>query len=345
MQERRTFDLTSHPQFRYSQDRRRFQKVRFAYYLDPRSVSHEHVRHLFLRDINHRQFDQSYYLERNLEKFERFDPDVVIVTATHDRVDRLITLYESILSQRFAAKIGWVIVENGSTNGTVSQITTWAKNHAGVVYLQYHSPLGYAAPARNRGLAFVQWGSRHRSRQRYVWVIDSDDYIHNEFVIKELYGAAVKHPGTMTHGYAVCRYEDTEWKLITMNTIPRNIGSGFPAVQMLKDEFEAGPQVLSALIPLNYMSYFYYPNEFAMEDDTLNRRIMAWTAKQRSKITAIPFPCLFKTFHFRSMSGSNEMIGDPGISVQLGPVRVSGIRAQIVMSLLYVRDYFTREEI
>ena len=75
MQESRVFDLTSHPQIRYSRDRQLFQKVRFAYYLNPRSVAHDQVRRLFLNDINCRMFSHSYDLERNLESpRERFSP-------------------------------------------------------------------------------------------------------------------------------------------------------------------------------------------------------------------------------------------------------------------------------
>jgi len=345
MRESLNFDPTRHPQYRYAQDRRIFQKVRFAYYLNPRAVSNDDVKHLFIADIGSQSFEESYDIGRNFEKFEQFVPDVVIITATCDRIDRLKILYESIISQRFSGKIGWVIIENGSTDGTVEQIAEWSKHHEGIVYLQYRFPFGYAAPARNRGLAFVQWSSRFRTQEQYVWVIDSDDYIHNEFVIRELYAAAVRYPSVMTHGYAVCRYEDEQGNVITMNTIPRDIGQEFPAVRTLKDELEAGPQILSAMIPQSYIPYFYYPDEFTMEDDTLNRRIMAQAIKQRLRITAIPFPCMFKTFHFRSMSGINQMVGVPGISIQLGPVQVSGIRAQIVQGLLYARDYFTREGI
>lgn len=336
-----------HPQYRYCQDVQMFQKARFAYYLSTQSVSHDESRAVFFRDQERHILTapSNVQMIKGLEKLERCKPDVVIVTATHARVKRLLNLYESIAAQRFQGRVAWIIVENGSTDGTRGQLSEWSRGHKWIVSLLYEPAFGYATPARNRGLAFVQMCLHQNYKDVYVWVVDSDDYLHNEHVISELYSAAKRHTAVMTHGYTIVRYEDAKGDLLTVGTIPRDIGKSFPAVSSLKDELEMGPQVLSALLPGAYLRHFYYPDEFTMEDDALNRRIMAYALKHRLKIQAIRYPCLVKTFHLNSMTNVNDAVGRQDIEIQLGPKMVRGIRAQVVLGLQYVRDYFTREEI
>ena len=335
-------DFRRHPQFRYSQDINRFLSARLAYYLDRQTVSHDDVLTQFRSDALYR-LRVGYDLQGQLEKFERFDPDVVIVTTTYDRATSLVRLYDSIIAQQFSPKIGWVIVENGSSDTTLAQIAAWARWHAGVVFLTYQKSFGYAAPVRNRGLAFVQWASRFRTQDRYIWVIDSDDAIHNEFAVAELYSAAKRISAALTHGFAVCRYEDRYGALIALNTIPREIDRAFPGVLTLKDELDAGPPLLAGMICHHYLDHFYYPDEFTMEDDALARRIMAWSINNRLPVTSIYYPTLLKTFHEQSMSGANARVGNRDIIMRLGPIVVGGIRAQIVQGLIHARDFFTRE--
>lgn len=339
-----TFDPTKHRQFLYCQNVDSFQLARFAYYLNKQSVSHQAASSIFVRDLSIGSFSYDANIDQSLERLSRSNADVIIVTATHNRADHLLSLYKSIQSQQFNGRIGWVIIENGSTDGTLEQLKQWSKDNPSIIYLAYKDAFGYASPARNRGLALIQLALRHSYKKQFIWMVDSDDIIHNEFAVRELYKTA-RPESTMTHGYAMIRYEDEHGNLVTENTIPRNIGAGFPVVPSLKDEFEMGPQVLSALMPTACIPHFYYPDEFTMEDDTLNQRIMAWSKVHGSRIRSIDFPCLTKTFHYRSMSGANDQVGDPEIRVQLGPKIVTGIRAQAVMGLLHVRDFFAREDI
>lgn len=337
----------SHPQFQYCQNVRSFEQARFAYYLSTKWVSNDDAAKILLRDRAANLLLPYTRLElaKSVKRLERFRPDVVIVTATYNRLKRLERLYESIATQRFEGRVAWVIVENGSTDGTVPRLLAWSREHSWITCLPYKSAFGYATPTRNRGLAFVQTCLYKNYKETFVWVVDSDDYIYDENVLNELYSAAKRHKAVMTHGYAVVRYEDNKGNLLTTNTIPRNIGRSFPAVPSLKDELEMGPQVLSAFLPALNLRHFHYPDEFTMEDDTLNRRIMAYSFKHRLRIQTIRHPCLLKTFHADSMTNINNIIGRQDIEVQLGPKTVRGIRAQVVLGLQYVRDYFTRERI
>jgi hypothetical protein len=130
-----------------------------------------------------------------------------------------------------------------------------------------------------------------------------------------------------------------------IGTIPRNYNSLFPSVAKLKDEFDLGPQILSSLVCCDFLPHFRYPNEFTMEDDALNRRIMAWSLNNKAKIKSVKVPYLVKTFHKNSLSTRNEKIGDKELKVMLGGNLIRGIRAQVVIGLLHVRDFFTKENI
>lgn len=317
-------------------------RARLRYYLSRARVSHDDVRRALRRD-QRRFLVNGNELQDISERLERFSPDVVIVTATHNRYAHLERLFGVISKQRFSGKIGWIVVENGSTDRTVDVLARWETLYPGFAFLRYSRPFGYAAPARNRGLAFAQWVLRHRTRRNFIWVIDSDDTLFDEYVLHDLVSIARARSSALVHGFADCTYSGADGQLIVRNTIPRDTGSFFPSVPTLKDEFECGPQIISGVIDTELLPNFYYPDEFTMEDDTLSRRIMAWVAKERGDICAVNRATIRKSFHIASMSGINSRIGSVADVAQLGPIQVTGIRAQIVRGLIHARDYFTRE--
>lgn len=337
--------FTEHRQFKYSQNLNAFRSARLDYYLSKKFIETDFVFKFLKRVYLEQPNNQLESIAINLQKIAQLNPDVIIVTTCSDRYDDLIVLYESILKQKFHRKIAWVIVENGSTDKTSSLLNLWTKQHSWIVCLCSNFKFGYAAIARNIGLGFVQAALKYLSGNTFYWVIDSDDYIYNEYSIHELYKEAKKSSAVMTHGYAISIYENDLGLVESVNTIPRNIGSSFPLVKTLKDEFELGPQCLSGLNNCEYISRFYYPDEFTMEDDALNQRIMSLSLKNKFKITSIDFPCLVKRFHIKSMSGSNNIIGNQNIVCQLGPITIKGIRAQVALGLLHLRDYYTKEKI
>lgn len=343
MHNHNTFDPTKHRQFLYCQNVHSFQKERFAYYLNKQPVSYKTAYNVFANDQLSGSLHPSTNLETALKKLTNCNADVFIVTASCNRAEHLQDLFTTIQQQLFSGRLAWVIIDNGSTDDSAEVLETWSKDCPWIIHLRYNNAFGYASPARNRGLALVQLATKYSMKKQFVWMVDSDDRIHNEFVIHELYRSSLHSPTAMTHGFAICLYENNKGKLITSNTLPRDIGHGFPNVPSLKDEFEMGPQLISGLIPTHKIPFFYYPDEFTMEDDTLNQRIMLWTRKHGEKIQPINFPCTVKTFHFNSMSGSNDLVGDEKIQVTLGPKTVTGVRAQAVLGLLHIRDYYTRE--
>ncbi len=336
-------DYTRHPQYLNSQNVHSFKKWRLNYYLQRDGTDNQSILKLYQNDYKFNLLASNFNFQKVLKKIIEFNPDVFIITSSYNRIEHLKRLFNSITSQKFPQKYFWIIVENGSHDGSKELLVQWEKCEKWVSNLNYLQPLGYATPARNRGLALIQSALQYCSGQKYYWVIDSDDMIYNEYSLYELYKTAKKYQALMTHGFTECNYKDKNGEIIVTNSIPRNLGHNFPVVKTLKDEFEAGPQNLSSLICCQSLSYFYYPNEFTMEDDTLNQKIMLWALRYKKKICGTAFPCLLKTFHEKSMSGRNNQIGDKNLKVKLGPSYVSGIRAQVVLGLLHLRDYYTRE--
>lgn len=338
-------DFTGHPQYYHSQNVHLFEKWRLNYYSCKYSPRIQSIVDLFQKDYTFDMFTEDFDLQKQLSRTVSYNPDIFIITSSYNRIENLKKLFQSLNTQKYTGKICWIIVENGSIDGSLELLKQWNITEKWITYLSYQQALGYATPARNRGLAFVQWVLRYCSGQKYYCVVDSDDMLYNEYALLELYKSAKKSGAIMTHGFTECNYKNKDGDIIVSNSIPRDLGHGFPAVKTLKDEFEAGPQNLSALLCCQNLSHFYYPNEFTMEDDTLNQRIMLWSVYHKQNIQAIQFPCLLKTFHEQSMSGRNNTIGNKQLIVKLGPSYVTGIRAQVVLGLLHLRDYYTREEL
>ncbi|MFB9843918.1 glycosyltransferase family A protein [Mucilaginibacter ginsenosidivorans] len=336
-------DLTCHPQYFYAQNPETFKRARLSYYTSKKKIDQSFVRKLFLDEYRSRFLDQ-YFHKLNLEKLKNIKADIIIITATFNRAHTIEKLFLSIINQKFPGNICWIIIDNGSTDATAQLLASY-QTDLNIIYLKYSAPFGYASPSRNRGLAFAYAFLKKQTGLKYYWVIDSDDYIHNEYVLKNLYTISRRHRSVITHGFAVTNYEDNNGIIITQNTIPREINSAFPMVPTLKDEFETGPQNLAAIVDCNFLPYFYYPDEFTMEDDALNQRIMAYCFKRKLKIIALDTPCLVKTFHLNSMSGSNNTIGNQDLMMGVGPMTVKGVRAQVVIGLLHLRDYFTRQSV
>ena len=82
-------DWTTHFQYWYSQDLDRFQRVRFDYYLYPLPISYREAQSLLVRDMFFGLMAPSCNLEQSFYKLRRLRPDVVIVTATYNRLSQL----------------------------------------------------------------------------------------------------------------------------------------------------------------------------------------------------------------------------------------------------------------
>ena len=102
----------------------------------------------------------------------RVDCDLTILTTTHNRAHLLPRLYESIVASLSSlpdrARIEWVIVDDGSTDGTAACIANFAARAPFPVYC-VSLDHGGKHRALNAGFAVVQG--------KWVMIVDSDDWL------------------------------------------------------------------------------------------------------------------------------------------------------------------------
>lgn len=336
-------DFRQHPQFLYAQDVSAFQEWRLRYYAHTHFSTHLDAQSVLLHDLQTGLLSKNTRLEKAFQQLARTRAEVLIITPVSPG-RTLAELAATIFLQSTARRVAWLILDNGLSEEEDSDLKKLILSHSWIVRVSYSQPFGYAAPVRNRGLLITQHVFFSSYRPPYVMLIDSDDSLQNPDALKELLAVAISHrSAVMVHGFAVCAFEDFSCKIVEMDTIPRRIDNHFPAVRTLKDEFDAGPQLLASVFPAHLAGWFHYPDEFTFEDDALNQRIMLWARKRREHILAVEFPCVLKRFHTQSMSGRNSLLGSQEVTARLGKMVVTGIRASVVEGLIHLRDYFTRE--
>ena len=282
-----------------------------------------------------------------IENLRRINPELCVITASRNRSQKLARLALQLDEVRRQVNLAWIIIDNGSSYDSQQLLIHLSTKAAWIIPILYKYPFNYAAPARNHGLLLAQAAFYNGYKQKYVWVLDSDDEVYTGAPLRELISVLKRRQSViMCHGFAVGKYHNLNRMPITEITIPRPTSRNFPEVLSLKDEFDAGPQLLSGIIPLSHVTWFTYPNEFTFEDDTLNQRIMLWAQKYDRKIVGIREPIMIKHFHDDSMSVQNEKLAKTKNDFQqLGPSKVYGIRAMVVRGLIFMRDYFARERL
>lgn len=284
-------------------------------------------------------------LERDyaIEKLRVVTPDIIVLTATKNRLQDIKNAHLLMSSQQGSYTWMWLIVDNGSTDGTIQFVATLGDER--VIYVRYLDRTGYAAPVRNFGLDLIHYALGPLPvYDKYVCVVDSDDRLFDEYSLYELATLARKKPdAVMYHGYAHCAYH-SRTGIVTYATVPRSIDAcPFPLVPNLTEELAAGPGIVSGMLPLEYLSYLRYPDDFSFEDDTMNQKVLLQAIKRGDRWEAIEYPIVEKKFHDASMGGRfNELFGE-SMRAKIGEWEVTGIRALIVRRLHQLRDFFFRD--
>lgn|ERR1035437_393749 len=337
--------FTKHPQFQAAHNPRLFLQLRLRFYSNKRPVDAGISQRLLIRAAPYVAANASY-IPQVICRLATLDPILCVITASRDRFESLARLLMQLEHQRRQTHLAWIIIDNGSSCAQQEAVNVMARNIDWIVPVFCDRPFNYAAPARNFGLLLAQAAFFKSYKTRYVWALDSDDEVHKDCSTKELLSVFGKFRYvSLAHGYSIAHYHEPNGKVMTTATIPRPILRQFPEVRRLKDEFDAGPQLISGVFPMRLIRWFLYPDEFTFEDDTLNRRIMLWSKSHGMKIIGISMPCAVKHFQEKSMSNRNNAIGSRSRSQVLGPTIVTGIRALVVECLLFIRDYFTREHL
>jgi glycosyltransferase involved in cell wall biosynthesis len=139
-------------------------------------------------------------------------PTVTVLTATFDRAHTLPRLYESLLRQT-CQDLEWLVVDDGSTDGTRALVEDWQRAGAPFPIRYVHKENGGKHTAHNLGV--------QRARGEYLAIIDSDDWYPPEAIARLL-----GHWRAMGEGERE-RFADVEG--LTCGRDGKVIGSPFPA--------------------------------------------------------------------------------------------------------------------
>jgi hypothetical protein len=272
--------------------------------------------------------------------------ELMIVTATKNRVKCLAEIYATLVAQQACPDWLWLIIDNGSCDGTMDFLT--ALGDTRLLAVSYTERTGCAFPVRNLGLDLLMLGLRknHRANQ-WILVLDSDDRLHNAYSLHEVASMRRAWSGrrlgqVLLHGFAVCEYED-EQGMVTYGTHPHHIAASFPHIGALAEIFDKGLNILAGVFPVEVLNWLRYPEEFSFEDNGLNHKLLLQARRTKRTWLATPYPITVKRFNTRTMAAQNNALGDQHASATIGEHEVTGIRAQIVTALHSLTDYFQRE--
>lgn len=99
---------------------------------------------------------------------------ISIITATYNRKKDLKKLYES-LKNNIIDNLEWIIVDDGSSDGTKEEVTKWIKENKFKIIYKYQNNMGKMSAINN----YINLVSN-----KYLFEIDSDDYLMNDTLKK-----------------------------------------------------------------------------------------------------------------------------------------------------------------
>lgn len=274
--------------------------------------------------------------------------DIVIITATRNRRDNLEVIHKSLTSQKGELNWAWLIVDNLSTDNTKDYLNSLKDDRMFVINSDSFHRCAY--PVRNTGLDFLSYAYQTGiTKLPWISVVDSDDYLQNEYALHELLKIRNSETGKrsglfLVHGYSdtIIKYSDIDMEHVSN---PRNTSSNFPTVENLRETFYKGLNILAGAFPLELLLWLRYPEERSFEDGGFNEKLMLQAQKHNERWYGDEYPITVKIFHRESMSRINNQIGDITKQDKVGPYKVSGIRADIVSYYRKLMDWFTRESL
>lgn len=326
-----------------------FYKHRMDYYSD---IHHINYDMLTMKIFNNRLIENLLKLDLRqnaIITISQTKAKIIITTATKNRKDKIFTAYSKLLSQKGGVDWHWLIVDNGSDDGTLSAVSSWKDRRVSIVI--YPEITGCAFPARNFAFDIVAAGLKNNPHNHH-WIlnIDSDDQLYNEYSLLEIFNlskkaAQVKGNVSLAHGFAVWETRDENGKPIT-SSCPVNVDGRFPEVSKMSDIFERGLIVLAAIIPEESLSWLRYPAEFSFEDDALNQKIMLQGMKYHRPWIYTDYPIILKGYGDDTLINRNNNLGDLSKEAVIGVGhRVTGIRADIVNNLKLLRDFYVKSDL
>ena len=334
---------------RYLQTPENFLRHRLEYYADASPISPLRLSEkIFPESLLETPFGEEVFLqrERAIDKLRISRADVTIVTATNNRAASIRKSFDLLQTQVGKLTWNWLIIDNGTDTETPEFISSTKDPR--IIYVRFREKTGCAYPIRNFGLDLVHFA---KYKQVYdpgwILVVDSDDSLHNENSLQELIRIANamsfrRWDKALVHGYSDTEiHEPTGY--VTHVPNPRDLDSSFPKVGTLKEVFDKGLNILAGMFPVDLLDWLRYPSEFSFEDDGFNQKLLLQAVKKKIVWIADRVPITTKVFHKESMSGKSDEVGDQSLSGRVGPYLVKGVRAQIVIYLQKLSDYYSQQ--
>lgn len=304
------------------------------------------------RELESRVFsnkiDSPQHIQRAtvLQKLERQKSDIVIVTATVDRPDDIVTGYK-VLADQTMNNWQWLIVDNGKEEKTEKIVSEFKDPR--INYVKFLEENGCAHPTRNIGLDIVHLSKINSTHLPFVLVIDSDDRLFDKNSLHELFKITKSEIDkskdiSLVHGYSATEIHEPNEPVIFVPN-PRDLGSDFPKINNLKEVFDKGLNILAGMFPIELLRFMRYPKEFSFEDDGFNQKLLLQAKRLGMVWVCDEVPTTVKIFHQNSMSGKNNNIGNVSESGNIGLYKVTGIRARIVSYLHDITDHYTEQEL
>ena len=112
--------------------------------------------------------NEYYYIKRR-RRGEDSMKSLTIITPTYNRVELLPRCYESLRTQT-SSDFEWIIIDDGSSDGTKELVEKWIKDPERTISIEYHwKENGGKHTALNASHPFIHG--------KYVLILDSDDYL------------------------------------------------------------------------------------------------------------------------------------------------------------------------
>lgn len=283
-----------------------------------------------------------------MEKLRLLRPEIVVVTATKDRLQSLQEAHGALVSQQGGVNWAWLIIDNLSNDNTTQHFDRAGDDR--VFVLSCDEETEYAYPVRNMGLDIISssfW--RFQGAEPWVLIIDSDDRLYDQESLRQFIDMTKSSFGKRHNCALVHGYSDTQIHFdngdVGHFANPRDTSSSFPMVENLAETLYKGLNILAGSFPIESLSWLRYPPEASFEDGGFNEKLLLQAQKKDSIWLAERVPLTIKHFHRESVSGSNNSRGDVTKVDTVGPYFVSGIRADIVRYYRTLIDYFVREQL
>lgn len=113
--------------------------------------------------------------------------DISIIIPIYNSEKFIKTCLDSVLNQVFLGEIEVICVDDGSTDQTMKILSTYKHNENVIVLTQVNSGPG---KARNKGF--------NVSRGKFIFFIDSDDYLTDRQTLQNLYDVSIRYQSDIT---------------------------------------------------------------------------------------------------------------------------------------------------